>query len=210
MAAIISRALGHHNELATWGSEANNDHACYGFWERPKHRWEQLAYEYHDIGALAKFGIDPRRPPGGGIIMSANHYGFPQMGFTTGYTTKLPPPANFAVASQTPASGNTPAIIEASDGTNAVPSIPSDDPVQYINMWKYGDKEQQANLDRVREYQGKARTKRQGRVRGSAATGSDESVRTRHSAEGAPHQQNEMGDHRVQAQPYRVGGPFVF
>lgn len=209
MAKILSRKLGHYNEVATWGSEANNDHACYGYWEHAKPRWEQISYEYHDMGALDKFGIDPRRPPGAGIIMSANSYGFPQMGYTTGYTTKLPAPANFEVASHTPVSSNTPSIIEASDGTNAVPSIPSDDPVEYINMWKYGDETQQRNADNVRSVQDKARLKRQAKVRGKSYGNSDESVR--HVAPYRPHQQgNEMGDHRQQAQPARIAGPFVF
>lgn len=167
-------------EVQSWGSEANNKHAKYGYWEHAKPRWQQIGFEYHDMAALAKFGIDPRRPPGGGIIMSANHYGFPQMGYTTGYTTKLPPPANFEVARRTPLSSNSPSIVEASDGTNAVPTIPSDDPVNYINTWKYGSE--------VRE-----------------------EVAGRHVVEGNPHQMgSEPGDHRVQAQPGIVKGPFVF
>lgn len=179
MEAYVSIPTGNSNAYTSqmWGSEGNQYNAKIGYLQNRKPRWEQISIKYKDIAALNKFGIDPTRPPGGGIIMQANSYGYPLDGYTTGYTYKLPPPADFEVASRVPLSFNQPAIIEASDGTSAVPAIPSDDPVQFVNLWRYGDPEQQATVDRVRRLQHEARDKKMATVRKSAASGYTDSAR---------------------------------
>lgn len=137
-----------------WGSEGSNNNARYGYTQWAKPRWEQMYYKYQDAAALERFGIDPMRPAPG-VVMMANPYGYPIDGYTTGYTMKLPPPAEFELAARTPRSSNMPSVIETSDGTTGMSVLPGDSPVDYVNDWQYGDPEMRNRLkwiESIREF----------------------------------------------------------
>jgi hypothetical protein len=128
MTELLTAFTRSKSEFQSWGSEGRNP--AFGYSERPKHRWRLDATRYQDIAALERFGVDPLKPAGHGIVMNANSYGYQIDGFTTGYTVKLPPPADPVAAQRTPRSGNQPAIIGVSDGSDepAVGTVPSDEP----------------------------------------------------------------------------------
>lgn len=121
-----------HHAIQSWGSESAN--IPFGYYERPKPRWQQIAHGYQDAAALDRFGIDPTRPAGPNIIMNANAYGVPIDGFTTGYSVKLPP-ANIGIqnASTIPRSGNQPVTVGNDNGTGTAV-----DPVNELNAATYG------------------------------------------------------------------------
>ena len=125
-----------HVQVQAGGSEfLSNDNSVYGYIEHLKPRWEIIHSVYQDAGALDRFGYDPTHPPGPGVTLQSDGYGYPEDGWTTGYTTKLPPPADFAVAQQTPASFNTMQIVSAGNGQMSTEDIPGDNPVDFINYF---------------------------------------------------------------------------
>lgn len=166
MTAISSLPLPNHQpvQLQYWGSESNNQNALYGYVSQAKPRWEQTAYTYQDAAALERFGIDATRPAGQGVVMGGDGYGYPVDGYTTGYTVKLPPPANFDLAQKIPLSFNMPSVVEASDGTDTIPNIPGDNPVDYVNWWQYGDRTQNARRQLVLKTQELERLRREAQV----------------------------------------------
>ena len=117
---------GLHEYGQSWGSESRN--IPIGYIEHRKPRWQVLKYSYEDPGAMERFGIDPRNPAQGGMIMSANSYGYPLEGFTTGYSVKLPP-SNIGIqaASQVPRSGLDMTVVGVSDGNTPFPQDPVGD-----------------------------------------------------------------------------------
>jgi hypothetical protein len=153
---LFSRPLapaifGVHLDYATFlGSDLSNANAAYGYVEHKKPRWTQLAREYQDVGALERFGIDPTKPVPLGVTVTADPYGYPIDGYTTGYTTKLPPPADMVAAQRTPRSFNVPAIVQSGNGMETIgtPPVPPDEqstgpgkePVEDTSRWGYGDK----------------------------------------------------------------------
>lgn len=121
----IAPVWGLHEWGQSWGSESRN--IPIGYIEHRKPRWQVLKYKYEDPGALERFGIDPRNPAQGGMIMSANSYGYPLQGFTTGYSVKMPPSnIGMEAASQVPRSGLDMTVVGISNG--ATP-----DPVDVVN-----------------------------------------------------------------------------
>lgn len=125
-----------HVHYAMGGSEfLSNDNALYGYIEHLKPRWQTLYGRYQDAAALDRFGYDPLHPPGPGVTLQADSYGYPEDGWTTGYTTKLPPPADFAESQQTPASFNTMQIVSAGNGQMSTDAVPGDNPIDYINYF---------------------------------------------------------------------------
>jgi hypothetical protein len=140
--------LTHRREVQSWGSESNNSNAEISWFEAPKPRWQQIRAIHTDIAALERFGVDPTRPAGAGVVMQANTYGYPIEGYTTGYTFKLPPPANFEGAVRTPRSGNIPSVVEASDGTDGVPTVSGDTPVDHIEQWPYPKEDDRRDVER--------------------------------------------------------------
>ncbi len=132
---------GVHLDTASFlGSERSNLNAAYGYIEHRKPRWTQRVREYQDIGAIEKFGIDPTKPTPLGVTVMADPYGFPIDGYTTGYTMKLPPPADMEVAKRTPRSFNSLSVIAQSDGSETSfvpPGLNMDNPDA---TWNYGNK----------------------------------------------------------------------
>ena len=112
----------------------SNSNAVYGYVTHVKPRWQQTAFEYQDPAALEKFGLDPLHGHQSGVVNQCDSYGYPVDGYTTGYTMKLPPPVDFAAAEMTPRTGNEMQIVEASDGSSAVPPEVGDNPVDWINF----------------------------------------------------------------------------
>ena len=133
----------------TWGSEARN--LAIGYFQYTKPYWQQEGYTYQDVGALERFGIDPMKPAGGGVIMQANAYGYPVDGYTTGYTMKLPPPANMQLAQQIPRSFNTLQVIDSGDGIDDALPTAGDNPVDAVNWWQGRSKEEQTEMDLRRQ-----------------------------------------------------------
>jgi hypothetical protein len=121
----------------------SNNNAVYGYETHVKPRWQQKSFEYQDPAALEKFGLDPLHGHQSGVVNQADSYGYPVDGYTTGYTVKLPPPADLAAAERTPRSFNIPQVVEACDGVTSTNPVPGDNPVDWIN-WVYatgrGDK----------------------------------------------------------------------
>lgn len=142
----------HYDSSPSWGAQANNYNAAYGYIEPVKKRWTQRTRMYEDPAALERFGIDPTKRPPTGVVVMADPYGFPVDGYTTGYTVKLPPPVNFEAVAQTPKSFNMIGIVERGNGTDsAPPPLPEGEEVigpgyEPINFrigdkgWNYGDK----------------------------------------------------------------------
>ncbi len=135
-------------QTQSWGSEGLNP--AFGASEAPKRQWSIPSIVYQDVAALERFGVDPLAPPSGrGVVLSANSYGYPIDGYTTGYTVKLPPSgADITVAQQTPISGNQPSVVMSSAGGDGSPitGVPSDEPVadqiagvDWSNPWKRGE-----------------------------------------------------------------------
>ena len=119
---------GVHFDTATGlGSQQNNTNAIYGYMTHKKPRWTNRTREFVDLAALERHGIDPTKPVPAGVIVSADPYGYPIDGFTTGYTTKLPPPADPVVAINTPKSFNVPAVVQSSNGSGGDSGEPIDD-----------------------------------------------------------------------------------
>lgn len=113
-----------HIGQQTWGSESYN--IPIGYIQNRKPRWQMINQVYTDPAALDRFGIDPNHPAAG-VIMSANSYGYPLDGFTTGYMSKLPPSViPEEMAKQIPRSGLQPAVVGAEGGVDI--SGPSPDP----------------------------------------------------------------------------------
>lgn len=126
------------------GSQHSNANAVYGYSEPAKPRWQEDRFTMQDVGALERFGIDPTKPVPLGVVMQADPYGYPIDGFTNGYTTKLPPPADPVAAEKTPKSYNVLGVVAKSDGAGVVNSVPGDapidfDPVDAVNGWTYGE-----------------------------------------------------------------------
>lgn len=96
-------------QYQSWGTEAYNP--AFGYTESKRRRWHNEKERFQDIAALNKFGLDPRSKKTIGIITQATGYGFPIDGYTTGFTSKLPPPAYPTIASQIPRSGLNPRIV---------------------------------------------------------------------------------------------------
>lgn len=145
---IVTPIPAHPSEVQSWGSEGVNQ--AFGAIEAPKPRWSVPSIFYQDVAALERFGVDPLNPPSGrGAVLSANSYGYPIDGYTTGYTVKLPPSgADPQVAQRTPISGNQPTVVASSNGEDASPllGIPSDEPVadqiagvDWSNPWRRGE-----------------------------------------------------------------------
>jgi hypothetical protein len=127
------------DQVQFWGSEAQ--HTAFGYANTPKYRWQRRTTLYQDIAALERFGIDPTRPAGPGIITQANSYGYAIDGFTTGYTVKLPPPADPQAAQRTPRSGLAPSIVASSETSTepvAAPA-PSTEPAEQDPAWENPD-----------------------------------------------------------------------
>lgn len=138
---------GVHLDGAFWGSESNNDNATYGYVEHRKPRWQEYKRQYQDPAAMERFGIDPTRPVPLGVTVTADPYGYPIDGYTTGYTVKLPPPADIVAAQRTPKSFNVPAIVGRGDGSDEMPPPPVPDSEESTGPgfdpangpdWKYG------------------------------------------------------------------------
>ena len=109
-----------HEHAQSWGSEALN--IPIGYITNRKPRWQIVSYQYQDVGAMEKFGVHPGDNTGD-IIMTAGHYGFPLQGFTTGYTTKLPPTnIGMQAASQVPRSGVSMSTVAVGGGTAPPPT----------------------------------------------------------------------------------------
>lgn len=138
----------HYDESPSWGVQANNFNAAYGYLEPVKKRWTQSMREYDDPAALERFGIDPTKRPPPGVVVMADPYGFPMDSYTTGYTVKLPPPiSDPALVEQTPRSFNTIGVVESGNGSDAAPPpIPdnTDEPPSGISYdpvnFRIGDK----------------------------------------------------------------------
>ena len=150
---VFSRTLapatyGVHVDRAQFlGSNKTNANAAYGYIEHVKRRWTQQVREYEDAGALDRFGIDPTKPVPLGVTVTADPYGYPIDGYTTGYTVKLPPPADIVAAQNTPKSFNVPAIVQRGNGdeTMAPPPLPEGETVVGPDQepantagWQYG------------------------------------------------------------------------
>ena len=132
--ALAPAIRGVHIDRENFGSEASNYNATYGYLQHPKPRHQDVRFEYHDAGAMERFGIDPTKPVPLGVTVTADPYGYPLDGFTTGYTIKLPPPADLVAAQNTPKSFNIPSVVARSDGSDFVPAIPGDRPIDYVNQ----------------------------------------------------------------------------
>jgi hypothetical protein len=137
----------HYETSQHFGSQATNHNAVYGYVYPIKHRFEDTMFRFQDPAALERFGIDPTRPVPLGVTVTADPYGFPLQGFTTGYTTKLPPPAlDIATASRLPQSFNQIGFASSSNGNGGTSTVPSDEPVSFANsfadptrgQWQYG------------------------------------------------------------------------
>ncbi|MGI9142731.1 MAG: hypothetical protein ACR2IJ_06025 [Fluviibacter sp.] len=111
----------HYDQSPSWGSQGSNENAAYGYIQPIKKRWTQQVREYDDPAALERFGIDPTKRTPQGVVTMADPFGFPVDGYTTGYTVKLPPPANFAAAEQTPRSFNGIGVVESGNGSDVGP-----------------------------------------------------------------------------------------
>lgn len=129
----------HHFSTTFLGSELTNANAVYGFVQRAKPRWQETSREYQDVGAMERFGIDPTKPVPLGVTVTADPYGYPIDGWTTGYTVKLPPPADPVAAQRTPKSFNVIGVVERGNGSNVAPSVvPGDTPIESLS-WRGGD-----------------------------------------------------------------------
>lgn len=173
-----------NHEAQMWGSEGVN--IKQGYRENKKGRWQQMGYQYQDVGALDTFGVLPMKPPGPGVVMTSDGYGYPVDGYTTGYTTKLPPPANLETALKLPRGSNQISVVAASDGYDGVSPIPSSDPVNYVNWWRYGDAAQQAELEQIRAIQAASRVYRKAGVSGAAARGTGQKMLAAQQGGGVP------------------------
>lgn len=131
------------------GSEQNNANAVIGWSEAPKARWQTVYKMYQDVGAMERFGIAPGQPVPAGVVTQGDAYGYPVDQYTTGYTTKLPPPADPVAAQNTPKSFNVPSVIARGNGGDAISDQPGDNPYDFVNEWTYGDAEQQIQRNQV-------------------------------------------------------------
>lgn len=127
----LARAtVGVHLDTTTFlGSDRSNANATYGYVEHKKPRWTQQVREYEDAAALERFGIDPTKPVPLGVTVTSDPYGYPIDGYTTGYTIKLPPPADPVAAQRTPKSFNLPQVVSRGSGdeTMAPPPLPANE-----------------------------------------------------------------------------------
>lgn len=129
----IHPVFGLHEWTQSWGSESRN--IPIGYIENRKPRWQILKYSYEDPGALERFGVDPAHPAQGGVIMTADSYGYPLQGYTTGYSRKMPPSnIGMEAASQIPRSGMEMTVVGLSDGSGPPDQTPSSDIVYDINQ----------------------------------------------------------------------------
>lgn len=128
----------HYDQSPYLGSEQSNANAVYGYMVETKPRWTNVTREFNDLAAMERHGIDPTRPVPAGVVVMADPYGFPIDGFTTGYTTKLPPPADPITAQNTPKSFNVISVVEKSNGSGTTSGIGSDEPVNN-EAYAYGD-----------------------------------------------------------------------
>jgi hypothetical protein len=119
----------HYDQSPYLGSEQSNANAVYGYMVETKPRWTNVTREFNDLAAMERHGIDPTRPVPAGVIVMADPYGFAVDGFTTGYTTKLPPPADPVAAQNTPKSFNVMSVVERGNGGGTTSGIGNDEPV---------------------------------------------------------------------------------
>jgi len=115
----------------------SNSNAVYGTIEHVKPRHQVLGETHQDVAALEKFGLHPLGCTSSQLVNQADNYGYPIMGYTTGYTTKLPPPANFEAAIRTPRSSNYPQLVSSSNGIEPTPPAQTSDLVKLLNK-EYG------------------------------------------------------------------------
>jgi hypothetical protein len=134
----------HYDQTPYLGSQHSNQNAVYGYIRETKPRWTNTSRQFNDLAALERHGIDPTRPVPAGVVVMADPYGYPVDGFTTGYTTKLPPPSDLQVAQNTPKSFNVPSVVQRGDGGGSTSGVPGDQPTDNPAEYKYGEAAQQA------------------------------------------------------------------
>lgn len=139
----------HYDITSHLGSEQNNANAVIGWSEAPKARWQTVYKLYQDAAAMERFGFAPGMPVPAGVVTQGDPYGYPIDQYTTGYTTKLPPPADPVAAQNTPKSFNVPSVVARGSGSDSVSDQPGDNPYDFVESWTYGDATQQGQREQA-------------------------------------------------------------